>query len=363
MSKFAKSVLVLGLVFAPLFIASPARAETIQFTYYWTTREFTFTDQLVTVTVTNDITNKIGYGGEVIDTYRISVGTQLIEVTEKHTARNYTFEIVGTQTITLSGIDNGYWAGNYGPIMSISSSDLMPVVAPVISESATVSPVSESAATSEPVEVQTQSSESQVPTQSPQPEPTPEPQPLPEPQPTYEPTPAPAPQPSQPEPTYEPAPSPEPSPEIVQPELSLEPTTSPEPEPTFDKQSPESEPVEIQPSQSAIPTQSESLPTLEVLPETTPEPIPTFVLTPSESNELPITDFPVSESEVPTISENVFTAVSATLESAVKAVGELVAVFQQAGLDLTPEQRKEAQEVVVSTIMTSQVAVAVRKIK
>jgi hypothetical protein len=336
MNKFAKSVLVLGLVFAPLFLASPARAETIQFTYYWTTREFTFTDQLVTVTVTNDITNKIGYGGEVIDTYRISVGGQLIEVTEKHTARDYTFEIIGTQTITLSGIDNGYWAGNYGPVMTISSQDLTPVVEP-ISQSPSVS-----ATISESVTVAPELTQSATLTQSPVVEPTPTPSP---------------------EPLPEPAPAPQPTFEVAQPEPSLEPTASPEPEPTSDTQSPEPEPVEIQPSQSAIPTQSEPSPIAEPLPEPTPESLPTLVLTPSESNELPFTDSPVTESEVPTISENVFIAVSATLESAVKAVGELVAVFQQAGLDLTPEQRKEAQEVVVSTIMTSQVAVAVRKIK
>jgi hypothetical protein len=52
-------------------------------------------------------------------------------------------------------------------------------------------------------------------------------------------------------------------------------------------------------------------------------------------------------------------------------VGELVEAFATAGLDMTPEQREEAQDVVVSTIIVSQVATtasataatAARKIK
>jgi hypothetical protein len=48
-------------------------------------------------------------------------------------------------------------------------------------------------------------------------------------------------------------------------------------------------------------------------------------------------------------------------------VGELVEAFQSAGLDMTEEQREEAQDVVVSTIIVSQVAsaasVTARKIK
>lgn len=117
----------LFVAFGPLFFATPAQASTtIQFTYHWTAQEFTFTDEQVTVVVTNDITNKIGGNGEVIDTYRITLGTQVIEVTEKHGARPYVFDIVGTQTIKLEGIDNGYWGGNYGPIMEVSSTPLAP---------------------------------------------------------------------------------------------------------------------------------------------------------------------------------------------------------------------------------------------
>jgi hypothetical protein len=124
--KLAASFGILTVVFGPLLFATPAYASTtIQFTYYWTEHNFTFTDEIVTVVVTNDITNKIGFDGEVIDSYRITLGSQVIEVTEKHAARTYTFEITGTQTLKLEGIDNGYWSGNYGPIMEVSSTPLV----------------------------------------------------------------------------------------------------------------------------------------------------------------------------------------------------------------------------------------------
>jgi hypothetical protein len=126
--KLAASFGILTVVFGPLLFATPAYASTtIQFTYYWTEQDFTFTNEQVTVIVTNDITNKIGYDGEVVDSYRITLGDQVIEVTEKHGPRPYVFDIVGTQTLKLEGIDNGFWGGNYGPIMEISST---PLVAP-----------------------------------------------------------------------------------------------------------------------------------------------------------------------------------------------------------------------------------------
>lgn len=125
--KRVRIIAALFLAFGHLLFATPAQASTtIQFTYYWTAQQFTFTDEQVTVVVTNNITNKIGGNGEVIDTYRITLGSQVIEVTEKHGPRPYVFDIVGTQTIVLEGIDNGYWGGNHGPIMEISSTPLTP---------------------------------------------------------------------------------------------------------------------------------------------------------------------------------------------------------------------------------------------
>ena len=128
----------IALAFSSLFFTIPAQANTIQFTYYWTAHEFTYTDVSVNVTVTNDITNKIGGNGEVIDTYRITLGSQVIEVTEKHGPRVYTFDIIGTQTLRLEGIDNGYWGGLYGPIMQV---EVLAPIAPVqpVTESPTIS--------------------------------------------------------------------------------------------------------------------------------------------------------------------------------------------------------------------------------
>jgi hypothetical protein len=140
------------LAFWPL--SQPALADVrqdgnlIQFSYTWGRVEQTFTDSLVTVTVTNNITNKIGGNGEVIDTYRISLGAEVIQKTEKHDAVSYSFTITGSQTLILEGIDNGFWAGYYGPIMTVTSEPLAlepvtesPSVSATVSESVTVSPI------------------------------------------------------------------------------------------------------------------------------------------------------------------------------------------------------------------------------
>ena len=341
--------LVGAILLATWPLSTPAFADVrqdgnlIQFSYQWGRVEQTFTDATVTVTVTNNITNKIGWNGEVIDTYRITLGDQVIQVAEKHDARVYTFEITGTQTLILEGIDNGYWGGFYGPIMQIDSVALTPIVLPV-TDSPTVS-----------AEPQTQSSESpasgSAATES-------QPLPLPSPEPIAQPTsePSPNPEPSQPTPLPTPEPSPEPTEDL--------PTKSPEPEQT---QSPTlSEPIPTPTS-----TQSESAP---IVPETTsPEPqvLPTIVPSPQSSEEpseeptSPATQAAqvAEETESATVSSTIQTAVTEAIGAALEVVGELVEVFASAGLDMTAKQREEAQTVVVSTIMTSQVAVGIRKIK
>lgn len=344
----------------PAFADVRQDANLIQFSYQWGRVEQTFTDATVTVTVTNNITNKIGWNGEVIDTYRITLGSQVIEVTEKHDARAYTFEIVGTQTLVLEGIDNGFWGGFYGPIMQVESVPLTPATLPV-SESPTVSPdVSESAPVTASAEPQTQSSESPasgsaVTESQPLPTPTPEPVVQPSPEPLPPPV-APSPEPSQPEPLPTPEPSPEPTVDL--------PTKSPEPEQT-------QSPTLSEPIPTPTPTQSESEP---VVPETTsPEPqvLPTIVPSPQSSEEpseeptSPATQAPEvsEETQSDSVSGTIETAVTEAIGAALEAVGELVEVFASAGLDMTAEQREEAQAVVVSTVMTSQVAVGMRKIK
>ena len=140
------------LAFSTLLLTSSSKADQIQFTYYWTAYEFSYTDVSINVIVTNDITNKIGGNGEVVDSYRITVGNQVIEKTEKHGPLVYTFDIVGTQTLKLEGVDRGLWAGFYGPIMQIEvvarssaetiseSPTLSQTVSPDISESPSIGP-------------------------------------------------------------------------------------------------------------------------------------------------------------------------------------------------------------------------------
>lgn len=169
----------LALAFLPLFFSSPAQAhplvngDTIQFTYYWGMHERTFTDTTVAIVVTNNITNKIGGNGEVIDSYRITLGDEVIEVNEKHDALTYSFQIVGTQTIRLEGIDRGFWGGFYGPIMQIvegaaiaspSESPQVETQSPSVTESPTTSSESEST---------TESATTSAPTESPSTESTP----------------------------------------------------------------------------------------------------------------------------------------------------------------------------------------------
>jgi hypothetical protein len=420
------------LAFWPL--SQPALADVrqdgnlIQFSYSWGRVEQTYTDSLVTVTVTNNITNKIGGNGEVIDTYRISLGAEVIQKTEKHDAVSYSFTITGTQTLILEGIDNGFWAGYYGPIMTVTSEPLLLPVEPV-TEPHTISPIlwdysideggvllaeapagqvfssvvaryvahegdcgldvseivgaalvgSSSGtipATNESfgdpcpgwykklvVSVQYASelitnpttspaTESAIPTSSPEVAPTPEPSP-------------------------EPAPSPEP----VQPQPT--PTAEPSPEPTASSQtqSPTPEPTPTPTASAEIPTESAEPVVPPALPSTSPEaqPLPIVSPTPVQSSEPPYEEPTVPATQAPEVSEEtqsetvsgtIEAAFTETIGAAVVAVGELVEAFQTAGLDMTPEQREEAQDVVISTIIVSQVAstasaaaVSARKIK
>jgi hypothetical protein len=436
------------LAFWPL--SQPALADVrqdgnlIQFSYSWGRVEQTFTDSIVTVTVTNNITNKIGGNGEVIDTYRISLGAEVIQKTEKHDAVSYSFTITGSQTLVLEGIDNGFWAGYYGPVMQVTATPIQavtespsasPTISPVlwdyetdenselyaeapsgkvfsgvvaryvsketecgldVSEIVAAALVGTSSATipatndlfgdpcpgeykkllvsvqyssaimippseSAQVGTQTQSSVSQESTQSPSPAPAPQEQPSPEPQPT-------------PEPTY--APSPEPS--LPQQTPTIEP--SPEPTATVPSQSPTPEPILSPTAAPEIATQSPQPVVPPVLPSTSPEaqPLPIISPTPLQSSEPPYEEPTVPATQAPEVSEEtesetvsvtIEAALTETIGAAVEAVGELVEAFQSAGLDMTPEQREEAQDVVISTIIVSQVAttataaVSARKIK
>ena len=436
-------LIVLVLAFGWLF-STPAHADvrqdgdTFQFSYEWGSVTRTFTDSVVTVTVVNDITNKIGGNGEVVDTYRLTFADSVIEVTEKHGARDYVF--TGSGTIILEGIDRGFWAGYYGPIMTVSISAIALPVEPITQSPQTESPTQSDASESPSIiwdysvyensVLEAQAPEGKVfskvvaryvaidddcgidvsdtvsavlvgtssgtidatndvfgdpcpgwykklivsveyssavllpvtdspvvtesATLSPEPEPQPTPTPLPEP--------SPSPVEPQPEPTPEPTP-------LETPTASF-PTESPEPEPT---QSPTA-PSEIA-TQSPV-TESPTPPAT-----TTPEPQPQPIIEPSpvQSSEV-ISEEPATTTEEVTqipeeafgssLSEAIQASVGEAIGAVTEAVGELVEAFATAGLDMTPEQREEAQDVVISTIIVSQVAttasaaaVSARKIK
>jgi hypothetical protein len=135
-----------------------------------------------------------------------------------------------------------------------------------------------------------------------------------------------APQPAQPEPVQT-----EPEPPIVE----------PEPEPT-----PESpvEPVE--------PTEP------EVEESVQPEPVepPMEPTEPEISPEEPVLPEPEEPQSFSQAVEAIGEAISETFESAVEAVGQVVEAFQTAGLDMTQEERKTAQSVVVPSVIVAQIA-------
>ena len=432
-------LIVLVLAFGWLF-STPAHADvrqdgdTFQFSYTWGSVTRTFTDSVVTVTVVNDITNKIGGNGEVVDTYRLTFADQVIEVTEKHGARDYVF--TGSGTITLEGIDRGFWAGYYGPIMSVSISPIVLPVEPITQSPQTESPTQSDASESpsmiwdysinENSVLEAQAPEGKVfsnvvaryvaididcgidvsdtvgavlvgtssgsidatnnvfgdpcpgwykklivsveyssaimlpPSESPSLSPTVSP--TPEPQPTPTPLPSPSPVESQPQPTPEPTPLETPT--------ASSPTQSPEPEPT---QSP------IAPSEIATQSPVTESPTPPATTTPEPQPLPIIEPSPVQSSEV-ISEEPATTTEEVTqvpeeafgssLSEAIQASVGEAIGAVTEAVGELVEAFATAGLDMTPEQREEAQDVVISTIIVSQVAttasaaaVSTRKIK
>lgn len=184
--------------------------------------------------------------------------------------------------------------------------------------------------------------------------------------------PEPTPEPS-PEPTPEVAPEPEPSPEVSSPELSPEPTPEPAPvEPT-----PQPQPVDPNPEPSLEPTPE---PTIEPTPEPSPvepepkaEPTPSPVEpthTPTEApSEPPVepepTSAPEPSPEAPTVFEPepevpAELAAIPILGSVAVAVLDALNALGQVGSDLDPELRKEAQGLIVSSVIVGQIA---RRIK
>jgi hypothetical protein len=129
------------------------------------------------------------------------------------------------------------------------------------------------------------------------------------------------------------APAPEPSPEPTP-----EPTPEPSPTPT-----PEPEPSPTSPVRPVEPTKPPEVIT------PTPEP----VVPPTSPTEPTIPSEPIVEPVLPeeTIS----------MELALEAVGKLVDNLRSIGSDLSPEVREQAQQVIVASVIVTQVALAGRK--
>jgi hypothetical protein len=111
------------------------------------------------------------------------------------------------------------------------------------------------------------------------------------------------------------------------PEPTIEPTVEPSPKPTIE---PTPEPTkEPKPERTPEPTVEPSVePTVEPTLEPAPEIIP------------PVEPIPVEEEELPVIS-----------------IGKLVENLRNIGSDMTPEVREQAQQVVIASIIVSQIAI------
>jgi hypothetical protein len=169
--------------------------------------------------------------------------------------------------------------------------------------------------------------------------PTPIPSPEPSPTPSPEDTPSPVPTPDQVEPTPEPSvePSPEPTPE---------PTPEPSPEPTV-----EPEPVAPAPPVEPTPEPEPSLnspvsPVEPIEPKISPSPTPTPENTPT----------PVLEPET---EQSLIENIAALL--ALEQIAKLGENLRSIGSDLSPEVREQAQQVIVASVIVTQVALAGRK--
>ena len=168
---------------------------------------------------------------------------------------------------------------------------------------------------------------------SPSPEPVPSPEPSPEVSPrpeVVEPSPEPTVEPT-PEPTPEVEPSPEPSPEVTE-----EPAPQPVPEPVVEP-TPEPEPTVISPVTPVEPIESEISPS----PTPTPENTPTPVIEPEAEQSL---------------IENIAQLPQLALEQVAKLVDNLRSI----GSDMSPEVREQSQQVIVASVIVTQVALAGR---
>jgi hypothetical protein len=103
----------------------------------------------LTVTVDNSQTNSIGWGAPIADSYRVGVGENALVSNEIHGVRSVSvsYEAATDESvlISLSGVDNGFWAGWYGTVMDdalITVEPLSPVEETTTTETPAVSSTS-----------------------------------------------------------------------------------------------------------------------------------------------------------------------------------------------------------------------------
>jgi hypothetical protein len=160
-----------------------------------------------------------------------------------------------------------------------------------------------------------------------------------------------------PDPQPSPVPSPEPSPEVTQepeviepsPEPTIEPSPEPSPEPTVETQ-PEPAPVPpVEPTPEPQPTVISPVSPVEPIePEISPSPTPTPENTPT----------PVIEPEA---EQSLIENIAALPQLALEQVAKLVENLRSIGSDLSPEVREQSQQVIVASVIVTQVALAGRK--
>jgi hypothetical protein len=133
-------------------------------------------------------------------------------------------------------------------------------------------------------------------------------------------------------------------PEPVATVAPVEPAPEPQPEPTPE---PTSEPT---PEPEPTPERPEK-------PVETPKPVESPTPTPEPSE--PST--PITEPEIPSEPAPELVEEPISIELALEAVGKLVDNLRSIGSDLTPEVREQAQQVIVASVIVTQVALAGRK--
>jgi hypothetical protein len=171
------------------------------------------------------------------------------------------------------------------------------------------------------------------PSPVPSPEPTPEVSPTPE---VIEPSPQPTP--VEVEPTPEPTIEPTPEPKI---EPSPEPTVEPQPEPA---------PVPaVEPKPEPQPTLNSPVSPVEpITPETSPSPTPTPENTPT----------PIVEPEA---EQSLIENFAALPQLALEQIAKLGENLRSIGSDMSPEVREQSQQVIVASVIVTQIALAGRK--